>query len=509
MVELWTPEAAAQADRFSLEALGVLRPVLMERAALALANRAEAMLRMHGHCEERGEGRNPVVVLCGPGNNGGDGVALARILKLRGYTVRVFLVCGRRGQSVTEQSEAAERFGVAIDEGLPPAGLAGALFVDALLGTGSGGEPRGAVADALAWLDGRAPVLAVDLPTGLDARTGALSERHVRADATVTFERSKPGLHLTPGLHSRGALQVAQIGLVGPFDDAQVEAFCKLIDPAWVGEILATRKPAAHKAARGQVVVLGGSAGTEGAAILSGAAALAGGAGLCTLVSASASLGEKQLSLRPELMRTSWDDPSWRDRASAIVIGPGLTDPDGLAQVAPLWESLRVPSVWDASALGLSLGAQTSSAAAKVLTPHPKEAAGLLSRLSESSWTVARVQSDRVAAARCLAARSGAVVVLKGAGTVVCQGEQVWINSSGDERLATAGSGDVLAGLIGALLAQGHTALEAAVAGVHLHGVAGESLPSIGARAMDIADALPKFLAGVHFGASWPEFVRG
>jgi NAD(P)H-hydrate epimerase len=362
------------------------------------------------------------------------------------------------------------------------------------------------VLEAVQWLEGRAPVLAVDLPSGLDGSTGTVAGEAVRAHYTLTFARSMPGLHLGMVAARRGRLRVADIGLVADPEEA-LSGCARLIDPEFVGAQLVGLAPAAHKGRRGHVLVVGGSRGTEGACVLSGAGALGGGAGLVTLCSSSAELGEVALSQRPELMRAAWGSESWTKIGDVLVVGPGLTDAVQLTEVSSLWTDDSRPSVWDASALSLNLKAG-ELAGARIITPHPKEAAGLLARLSGETWEVSRVQADRIAAARRLAALTGAVVVLKGAGSVVSDGLRCFVNTSGDERLATAGSGDVLAGLLAALLARGLGALEAACVGVHLHGLAGERQASVGARALDLCDVLPEVLGGPDYrGRDWPEFV--
>jgi NAD(P)H-hydrate epimerase len=468
----------------------------MERAALALAELVAQMLGSEGE---------PVVILCGPGNNGGDGVALGRILHLRGHDVRVHLVTSRRGDSVDEQVAAAAHFGLRVQEGLPGAQEGAAVYVDALLGTGSKGAPRGSIADAITWLSGRSPIVAVDLPSGMDAKTGALHDPHVRATRTLSFERSKPGLHLSPGKDCRGQLRIARIGLRRAETDGNLPV---LIDPAQVDQQLEALPVARHKGERGHVVVLGGSVGCEGAAVLSAGAALRSGAGLVTLFGPSSELASEALSTRPELMLGDWSGGGWKSRGDVLVVGPGLVVAEDLTRVASLWHDDARPAVWDASALSLELEAQ-DSAGVRVLTPHPKEAAALLTRLGDASWDVARVQSDRLVAAGRLSELSGACVVLKGAGSVVCEGLRTAINTSGDHRLATAGSGDVLAGLIAALLARGMASFDAACAGTYLHGLAGETLPSVGSSALDLVEALPGCLANAGLRpADWPDFVE-
>jgi len=492
--QLWTRADAAAADRHTIDVIGVSSPVLIERAALACVA-AIAGARA---------GR-PVHVLCGPGNNGADGVAIARILHGRGVSVQLHVLAQRRGAAVVQQLAVAARIGVPVDDSLPA--LRGSVvIVDAMLGTGATGPLREPYLTAVAWANAAdATRIAVDLPSGIDADTGAVPGPALRADVTVTFQRSKPGLHLTPARAYVGAVVVADIGLLSPgTGDAPT-----LLGPVQVRAWLTGLRPGAHKGERGHVGILGGSAGTPGAAVLSGAAALRAGAGLVTIVSGDAEVQAQLLQHRPELMVTGRSEPP-APAAAALVVGPGLTQAADRAGLHALYEHDPRPAVWDASALSEVPGARTGGP--RVLTPHPAEAARLLSLRTGQAWTTAGVQADRLAAARALAAHTGAVVVLKGEGTVVADAGRVTIAISGGPALATAGTGDCLAGLIGALLARGLGAWEAACAGVHVHGVAGEWLASerSGAVAFEVADAIGRVLAALpaeH--PRWPRVHHG
>ena len=492
--QLWTRVDAAAADRHTIDALGVPSPVLIERAALACVVAIAGM-----------RAGRPVHVLCGPGNNGADGAAIARVLHGRGVPVQLHVLAQRRGEALAQQLAIAARMGVPVDDSLPT--LSGpVVIVDAMLGTGAGPPLREPYIAAVTWANAAdATRIAVDLPTGIDADTGAVPGPALRADITVTFQRSKPGLHLTPARAYVGAVIVAHIGLLSPgTGDAPT-----LLGPAQVRAWLAGLRPGAHKGERGHVAVVGGSAGTPGAAVLSGAAALRAGAGLVTIVSGDPEVQAQLLRYRPELMVTGRGDPP-APGAVALVVGPGLTRAADRAGLETLYEQDPRPAVWDASALSEVPGTRTGGP--RVLTPHPAEAARLLSLRTGRAWTTAEVQADRVAAVRALAAHTGAVVVLKGEGTVIADPTRVTIAVSGGPALATAGTGDCLAGLIGALLARGLGAWEAACAGVHVHGVAGEWLASerSGAVALEVADAIGRVLAALpaeH--PRWPRVHHG
>lgn len=536
--QLWTAADASGADRYTMDVLGAPSPVLMERAALCVSAEVEALA---ASSETR------VEVLCGPGNNGGDGLAVARQLWARGYTgVRAVLATARRNDAAEAQLALARAYGVPIVdarafESGPPGSGSGSpmILVDALLGTGSRGAPRGGVAEALAWATSvRAAqpvrVVAVDVPTGVDVDTGAVSsDAALAADCTVTFQRSKPGLHLTPGCALAGRVVVADIGLRA---QPGLQATGALVDPRAVASWLKGLGSAAHKGQRGHVGVLAGAAATPGAALLVSVAALRMGAGLVTL---SARGGKGPLlapliATRPELM-LAFEGPEDAPTpgAGVLVVGPGRTDlltgagegaelAQRRAELSELDRSDPRPMVWDASGLEFMawLFGEARSAGPRVITPHPGEAVRCLAMVEpDAGWTSARVQADRREAARVLAERSGATVVLKGAGTVIAEAEAEtgtgarWaVCPRGSDRLATAGSGDVLAGAIAALLARGLSPWQAACAGVHVHAVAGERALR-GAVALDIADALAPAseaeMRDIADGSRWPAWRRG
>jgi len=498
--ELWTRAAAAAADRHTITAIGVPSPVLMERAALACAAAIEGVRAGRG-----------VLVLCGPGNNGGDGVAIARILHGRGVAVRVQLLGDRCEGALAEQVAIAGRAGVPIGRGLPA--TAEGVIVDAMLGTGAAPPLRAPYLAAVAWANAASATrVAVDLPTGIDADSGAVGELAFRAELTITFERSKPGLHLTPARAFVGELVVAAIGLSDGTGglSAGTAPGMTLLGPAAVRGWLARLPAGSHKGERGNLGIVGGSAGTPGAAVLCGAAALRGGAGLVTIVSDDPGVQAQLLALRPELMVSARGHHSLGPLlpgAAALVVGPGLTRAEDRVGLAGLYADDRRPAVWDASALAEIAGAKIGGP--RVLTPHPAEAARLLTARTGRGWSTAEVQADRLAAARAVAAATGAVVVLKGEGSVIAEAGRIAINVSGGPALATAGTGDCLAGLIGALLVRGLGAWEAACAGVYVHGVAGEWLAVEGrsAVALELADAIGRVLAGLPM--THPRWPRG
>ncbi len=496
--ELWSAQESADADRHTMDRLGVPSPLLMERAALCVSHEVVARRR---------EGQGPVVVAVGPGNNGGDGVAVARQLHGWGVPVVAVLATDTHNAALGEQIRIARDYGVTVGRDWPA--VADAVVVDALLGTGTRGAPRGAVVQALTRIAGyRGPRIAVDVPTGVDPDSGAAADAAFVADVTVTFARSKPGLHVTPGRRHAGRIVVADIGLQGVPDRARPVS---LIDPRWVARRLGAPTAAAHKGQRGHVAVVGGAGGTPGAAVLAGAAAMRTGAGLCTIATPDDGVASQLASARPELMVVSWRGGEVLAAATALVVGPGLTSGAVTGPLEALWRQDTRPAVWDASALD-HVPPRATMAGPRVVTPHPGEAARMLTRLADRAWSNAQVQTDRRAAAQALAACTGAIVVLKGEGTIVAHDPALQaINVSGAATLATAGSGDVLAGAIGALLAVGVEAGTAAEAGVYAHGLAG-ALASVGALASDIANLLGPAMAELRQGVApptWPRLRRG
>ncbi len=467
-------------DRATIAEVGLPGCVLMETAGRAVADAVvEALAGQDG----------AVVVVAGAGNNGGDGHVAARVLRERGIAAELYLAApldAVRGDARLHL-DVLERAGGVIHDVSTPAGLdrhaagfAGArVVVDALLGTGLARPVEGHLAEVIARINAAgaagAVVVAADLPSGLDADTGAAPGAVVDADVTVTMAALKIGLVSAPGFVHAGEVRVAEIGI--PRALVLVQAVrAGLLERADVHA--AAPRPGAldHKGRRGHVLVVAGSPGKRGAGRLAARAALRAGAGLVTL----AGPGPDEL-VAPDPVMTAWCDDAGALRAlaagkGAVVLGPGMARGEQGAALVDAALGLAVPVVLDADALNqlVALGglARVATASAPVvLTPHPGEAARLL------DTTVAEVERDRLAAVRRLAAVSRAVVVLKGARTVICDGtladDFVAVNPTGGPSLATGGTGDVLAGALAALLAQGVPALDAARVAVWCHGEAG------------------------------------
>ncbi|MGE6660331.1 NAD(P)H-hydrate dehydratase [Pseudomonas sp. NPDC077408] len=451
---------------------------LMQRAAHAAWR---ALRRRWPDVEE-------ITVLAGRGNNAGDGYLIAALAQRAGRQVRVIAV----GDPLQLQGDAAQAFaearaaGVSVMPWTSGADLRGVL-VDALLGTGITGEVREPYASVIRAMNESAlPILAVDLPSGLCADTGHLLGEVVRAELTVTFIGLKLGLFTGQGPDRIGTLI---------FDDLQADAqVIAQIEPSALRlceanlPTLAPRSPTVHKGSFGQVLVIGGDLGTGGAALLSAEAALRCGAGMLTLATRPEHV-TASLVRRPEIMcsgvESTYALTALVQRADVLVIGPGLGQAPWGRSLLSLAPQFHVPQVWDADALNLLAAGAVELPSDCLLTPHPGEAARLL------EISVAEVQADRPAVARALAARFGCAVLLKGAGTLIADRDgRLALCDRGHPAMASAGLGDVLAGVAGALLAQGLAPFEAACLAVWLHAVAGERLGAAG-RGLVAADLIP------------------
>lgn len=447
MLELLTPEETAAADR-AAAALG--RPVswLMENAGRAVARAMRARLRP---CR--------TLVLCGPGNNGGDGIVAARHLAAAGWPVRVASLAASRWHGLRAPFT-------------PAAAARADLVVDAVFGAGLSRDVDAGLADVL-----RAArrLVAVDVPTGLDGATGAVRGYAPQAELTVTFFRLKPGHLLLPGRMLCGETVLADIGLPDAAMPEGVRTFRN--HPAlWT---LPAPDPAGHKYSRGHVTVLGG-AGMTGAARLAAAAARRAGAGMVTIAASGAAdiyrAGEPGVIVDERPVAELLADA----RRNAWVCGPGL----GMAAAAAALPGLLAAGrqvVVDADGLSACAGAPERLCGAAVLTPHAAEFARVFGPPGV----------DRLAAVRAAAGRTGAVVLLKGADTIVAAPDgRAVVNDNAPPWLATAGAGDVLAGIIAALLGQGMPAWEAACAAAWLHGAAATSAGP-GLIAEDLPARLP------------------
>lgn len=460
---------AREADARTIAA-GTPGVVLMERASEAVAREC---VRAIGASPLRGE---RVVVLCGTGNNGGDGFGAARLLRHSPATGEVLvLLVGERGRVSGDaagmlrllENEGGTVAEVGGEEGLEP--LRGAtLVVDALFGTGLSRPVEAKSLPALAFRlasSRRAFVVAVDVPSGLDSGSGQADVPHVRADLTVTFGFPKLAHLLSPAAGSCGRVVVADIGLLS--DEGDVDA-PEAVTARDVAPFFPRRPTAAHKGTFGTLGVIGGAWGMAGAAALAARSAFRCGAGKVVVVAEEASRAAIH-ALVAEATTSSVLAPAG---LTALAVGPGLgTSPASRALLGAALDS-ALPAVLDADALNLLAGQPEllrGRGVPTVLTPHPGEASRLL------GVTTAAIVGDAEGAARRLAERWGATVVLKGFRSVVATPEgAVTRVLSGNPGMASGGSGDVLTGVVGALLARGLAARDAARAGAFLHGLAGD-----------------------------------
>jgi len=502
-------------DRATIAA-GTPGTTLMERAGTAVADALER--RWGSPLAMR------VLVLAGGGNNGGDGFVAARVLAGRGARVGL-AVCAPRERIAGDAREMLERLGPAgVRPGFPADGAALRAFVavhdhwdfvvDALLGTGAEGEPRGLVAEACGVLEELrrrgAHVVAVDLPTGVSGDDGSTWAGAVRAECTVTFGQPRRGHWLWPGRGHCGAVEVADIGLLPPERASVLPA--SLADARTLAPLLPHRDPRAHKGNTGRALVVGGAPGMTGAPVLAARAAARSGAGYVR-VAAPSSLADLLASQLVEPMVVGCGEDERRtlsgsareaieaeaERAGAVAVGGGLsTRPRAAALVRDLATHLPRPLVLDADALTALAPAEDRlvpalrlAPAPRVLTPH----LGEMARLTGLSPT--ELEARRIDTARGWAQRWGATLVLKGAPTVVAAPDgHASVNPTGSAVLATAGTGDVLTGVLVAFLAEGMAPYDAARAAAWVHGRAGElaeaEIGSLGVVASDVVERLPR-----------------
>lgn len=477
--ELYRAAQVRELDRIAIQERNIPGYTLMSRAGVATFR----TLRQHWPQAQR------VAVVCGAGNNAGDGYVIARLAHEAGLMVSLLTLATPeklRADALTAY-EAAHTAGVSITP-FQWQSLADAdVIVDAILGTGLEREVTGVWWEAIKAINKQqAPVLAVDIPSGLNADSGTVMGIAVQADVTITFIALKQGLFTGQGPSHCGDIEFADLEV--PNDVYQA------IHPAsrrYAGEdlskLLAPRPRAAHKGRHGHVLVVGGDLGMAGAPRMAGEAAARCGAGLISIATRTAHAGF-QAAVRPELMFRGVENLSelglLMARATVVAIGPGLGRAEWGQSMLEFVLASDCPLVIDADALNL-LANQPVRRDNWILTPHPGEAARLL------KMTSAEVEADRFTAVSDLAVRFGGVCVLKGSGSLIASEEAgIFLSTSGNPGMATGGMGDVLTGVIAGLLAQGMTAMEAARAGVYLHGKAGDRAAATGERGLMAMDLM-------------------
>lgn len=512
MIPLLSRDAVRALDADAVVRLGVPSCILMENAGRGAF---DEIVRRYGARLAR------TLIVGGVGQNGGDGWVIARHLLLVGHVPRCVLVGDRskvRGDAAPNLHALEQLIGTvpcvtdpqqlaALDEALAHC----ALMIDGLFGTGLDRPIEGVSAAAIERINrARMTRVALDIPSGIDADSGKVLGVAVRAELTLTFAAHKRGLHQHPGAAHAGEVVLVGIGVPGPAPSAfsSSEPAYAAIEASDLAGLLPLRAADTHKGRGGHVLVVAGAPGRTGAAVLSGYGALRAGAGLVTLcprAGARAALDAKVLEIMTSDMPAALDAAvahvsEEMQSKHAAVVGPGLgTDATGSELAQRLALGVDKPCVLDADALTAFRGQAKElrkAAGPRVLTPHPAEAARLLGCSTE------QVQADRYQRALQLAAESGAVVVLKGARTVVATPQgRVRVCPLDVPALAVAGTGDVLAGVIGALLTQLEAA-EAASCGVYLHAAAGAAaaVADRGLFAHEVADAVPRVLAGLQRG---------
>ncbi len=477
--DIYSVASVREIDRTAIEETGVPGYTLMTRAGAAAVAATISAFPNARHWQ----------VVCGAGNNAGDGYVVARLAANAGVVVSVLAVSSPadlKGDAATAHSDfvaAGGRVSAWTGELDPSA----TLTVDALLGSGLIRDVDGVFAAAVQAINAAAPpVVALDIPTGLHGDSGAVLGVAVRADLTMTFVGLKQGLFLGHGPACRGELRFSALGIESScYAGKPIEL--RRISEARVAALLPRRNRTAHKGDFGHVLVVGGGRGMPGAVILCGEAALRAGAGRVSVGTAAAH-ATVVVNERPELMargvECAADIEALLANSDVIAVGPGLGQSDWADELMQSILSAKHPSVWDADALNW-LARHPDRSPTRIITPHPGEAATLL------GVSTLAIQTDRRAAVEQLQQRYGGVAVLKGAGSLVKSAAGVpWVSASGNPGMAAPGMGDVLTGIIAALLGQGLSLEGAAMAGVEIHAQVGDLAAVKGERGMLASDLL-------------------
>jgi NAD(P)H-hydrate epimerase len=502
-VKVLTAAQMREVDRRTIE-MGIPGVVLMEnaghRVVQLLAEKFTPLAAQR------------IVVLCGKGNNGGDGLVVARQLytRFQPRALHVVLLAAPedlRGDAALNY-RMLEVCGCPVTRAIPAEAQLATIVVDALLGTGIDGPATGAMLDAIREINRGFPlakVVAVDFPSGMPSDSGQPAGEQARAHYTVTFTAPKPAHVLPPNCDAVGELHVAPIGSPPALYDADESVRLSVVQPAMFAPLLAPRARDGHKGTFGHVLVIAGSRGKTGAAAMSGMAALRAGAGLVTVASDPSAIPviaghAAELMTEPlDISRIS----SLIEKMDVIAIGPGLgTAPETVAMVRRAFAEFAQPMVVDADALNALAGTDwIGGGRLRVLTPHPGEMARLCAK------TIAEIAADRVAAARGLATERQVTGVLKGERTLIAFPDgRVWINPTGTPAMGTGGTGDILTGFVSGLLAQfPHDPDQAVAAAVYLHGLAGElGAAALGEKCLTATDLLRYLPAALEECARFP-----
>lgn len=480
---IYSVAAVRETDRTTIEDHGVPGYTLMTRAGAAALREARQRYPQATRWQ----------VICGAGNNGGDGYVVARLAAQEGIVVSVLALVDPEklgGDAATAWNDFAAEGGVV----MPWAGeldSAADLLVDGILGSGLEREVGGEFASAVVAINAHpAPVLALDIPTGINGDTGRVLGCAVRADMTVTFVGLKSGLFLGDAPDYCGDLRFAGLDIPDEYRDGIAPAYRRM-DELVLAQALAPRARGAHKGDFGHVLVVGGGEGMPGAARLAAEAALRTGAGRVSIAT-HPSHAAMLVATRPELMSHAIADKAdlkpLIEKADVVVFGPGLGQSEWARALYELVAVAEQPAVWDADALNL-LAQDRRLAENRVITPHPGEAATLL------GCSAADIQADRPAALALLVEQYGGTAVLKGAGSLISGGSVPFVCVSGNPGMASPGMGDVLTGIVAALIAQGLVPGQAAAIGVEVHARAGDRAATGGERGMMASDLLAELRA--------------
>lgn len=478
---VWPADDLRRAEKEAADSLGLTLFELMQRAG-------ESAFTFAQTAYPQGQSW---LILCGHGNNGGDGYVVARLAVAAGIQVRLLAL--ESDKPLPEEASAAREAWLNAGGEIHAADIVWPegvdLIIDGLLGTGLKHAPRDNVATLIEHANSHpAPVVALDIPSGLIAQTGATPGAVINAAHTVTFIALKPGLLTGKARDVVGDLHFNALGL-DRWLAAQEVAMTRF-DASQLVQWLVPRRPTSNKGDHGKLVVIGGDHGTAGAIRMAGEAALRAGAGLVRVLTRLENI-PAIITARPELMVHELTPQSLDESlewADVVAIGPGLGQQSWGKKALQKVENYRKPMLWDADALNL-LAINPDKRHNRILTPHPGEAARLL------NCSIAEIESDRLLSAQRLVKRYGGVAVLKGAGTIVaCESGALGIIDAGNAGMASGGMGDVLSGIIGALLGQKLPLYDAAVAGCVAHGAAGDRLAarygSRGMLATDLFDTL-------------------
>lgn len=477
---LFSAEAVRALDQYLINSQGIPGAVLMKRAGRfafeCLVQHWPEARKLH--------------IVCGAGNNGGDGYVVAALAQTRGFEVSLRWLADPQTLSgdARKAADFAMQEGVSMAAFDPNETLAADVLVDGLLGTGLNKPVSENYAAAIGWLNRHAaPVLALDLPSGIHADTGAVQGAAVQAELTTTFVGLKLGLFTGAGRQAAGRVRFSDLD--GDTAGCDVAPLAQRLELADALAKLPDRALDSHKMHYGHLAVVGGDNGLNGAAIIAAEAGLRAGAGMVSLVSRPLT-AQIALTRRPELMAlgvdAGIDAEAKLAQATALVVGPGLGQAAWGEQLLQQTLKRQLPTVLDADALNLLAGLPAELPPASVLTPHPGEAGRLL------GIDTAAVQADRPSAALALAKKYRCVAVLKGAGSLIATPEgQLYLVDAGNPGMASGGMGDLLAGIVGALLAQGLSALDAACLGALAHALAGDEQATMeGERGLLATDLL-------------------